>query len=69
MYQRVVFGEITRDANRGLTDLTVREWAVLVPVVVLIVWIGVYPGVFTGKTEATIEALLAQVQGKTGANR
>jgi NADH-quinone oxidoreductase subunit M len=69
MYQRVVFGEVTRDANRGLTDLTVREWAVLVPVVALIVWIGVYPGAFTGKTEATIEALLAQVQSKTGANR
>jgi NADH-quinone oxidoreductase subunit M len=69
MYQRVVFGEVTRDANRGLTDLTAREWAVLVPVVALIVWIGVYPGAFTGKTEATIEALLAQVQSKTGANR
>ena len=27
-----------------------REWAVLVPVVVLIVWIGVYPAAFTGKT-------------------
>jgi len=69
MYQRVFFGEVTREANRGLTDLTRREWAVLVPVVALIVWIGVYPAAFTGKTEATIEALLAQVQSKTSANR
>ena len=69
MYQRVVFGEITRDANRRLTDLTTREWAVLVPVLVLIVWIGVYPSAFTGKTETTIEALIAQVQAKTSANR
>jgi NADH:ubiquinone oxidoreductase subunit 4 (subunit M) len=37
---------------------------VLAPVVLLIVWIGVYPVAFTGKTEATVEALLAQVQGK-----
>jgi len=64
MYQRVVFGEVRHEANRGLGDLTPREWAVLAPVLVLIVWIGVYPAAFTGKTEATIEALLAQVQGK-----
>src|SRR5713101_4560948 len=69
MYQRVIFGEVTRDANRGLKDLTTREWAVLVPVVALIVWIGVYPAAFTGKTEATIEALLAQVQAKASAHR
>src|SRR5881296_3147133 len=69
MYQRVVFGEVTRDANRRLADLTTREWAVLVPVVALIVWIGVYPAAFTGKTETTIEALIAQVQAKTSANR
>src|SRR5881628_3651165 len=69
MYQRVVFGEVTLDANRRLTDLTSREWAVLVPVLVLIVWIGVYPAAFTGKTETTIEALIAQVQSKTSAHR
>jgi NADH-quinone oxidoreductase subunit M len=69
MYQRVIFGEVTHEANRGLRDLTTREWAVLVPVVALIVWIGVYPAAFTGKTEATIEALIAQVEAKTGVNR
>src|SRR5881296_392338 len=69
MYQRVIFGEITHEANRALPDLTPREWAVLVPVVALIVWIGVYPGAFTGKTETAVEALIAQVQSKTSANR
>jgi NADH-quinone oxidoreductase subunit M len=64
MYQRVIFGEISHAANRGLTDLTPREWAVLIPVVVFIVWIGVYPVAFTGKTEASVEALIAQVQSK-----
>jgi NADH-quinone oxidoreductase subunit M len=64
MYQRVVFGPVTHEENRRLTDLSPREWAVLVPVLVLIVWIGVYPAAFTGKTEATIAALLAQVESK-----
>jgi len=65
MYQRVIFGEVTHEENTRLTDLSPREWAVLVPVLVFIVWIGVAPGVFTGKTEATISALLAQVESKS----
>jgi NADH-quinone oxidoreductase subunit M len=69
MYQRVVFGDVTHEANKSLRDLTTREWVMLVPVVALIVWIGVYPAAFTGKTEATVEALIAQVQAKTGAHR
>ncbi len=64
MYQRVVFGELQNEENRRLVDLTPREWAVLVPVVALIVGIGVYPTAFTGLTEASIEALIAQVQAK-----
>ena len=64
MYQRVIFGEVTREENRRLPDLTPREWAVMAPVIVFIVWIGVYPAAFTGPTEATIDALIAQVESK-----
>jgi NADH-quinone oxidoreductase subunit M len=67
MYQRVVFGEVTREENRRLPDLSVREWVVLVPVLVLIVWIGVYPAPFTRLTEPSVQALLAQVQAKAAA--
>ena len=52
MYQRVIFGEVTHEENRRLTDLTPREWAVLLPVLLFIVWIGVYPTTFTAMTEA-----------------
>src|SRR5687767_10592242 len=38
MYQRVIFGEITHEANRQLRDLSPREWALVIPVVVFIVW-------------------------------
>src|SRR5574337_3534 len=67
MYQRVCFGEVTREANRGLSDLTGREWAVLLRVLFFIVWIGVYPRPFTGVTEATAQALIAQVEAKAAA--
>jgi NADH-quinone oxidoreductase subunit M len=69
LYQRVIFGGITHEANRGLRDLSRREWTLLVPIVVVIVWIGVYPTAFTGKTEATIEALIAAVRSKTSVQR
>jgi NADH-quinone oxidoreductase subunit M len=67
MYQRVIFGEVTREENRRLSDLTAREWAVLLPVVLFIVWIGVYPAPFTGMTEASVQALIAQTQAKAAA--
>jgi NADH-quinone oxidoreductase subunit M len=67
MYQRVIFGEVTREENRRLTDLSPREWAILVPVLVFIFWIGVYPVSFTGKTEASVRALITQVQTKAAA--
>jgi len=69
MYQRVAFGEIRHEANRRLADLTPREWAVLVPVLVFIVWIGVYPKAFTAKTEASVLALIAQVESKASVAR
>ncbi len=64
MYQRVIFGTVTVEANRRLTDLSPREWAVILPVVLFIIWIGVHPVTFTRSTEASVEALIQQVQTK-----
>jgi NADH-quinone oxidoreductase subunit M len=69
MYQRVIFGDIRHEDNRRLPDLSAREWAVLAPVLFLIVWIGVYPRPFTSKAEATIDALIAQVESKASVAR
>jgi NADH-quinone oxidoreductase subunit M len=67
MYQRVIFGQVRRDENRALPDLTPREWVVLLPVLLFIFWIGVYPLPFTGVTEASVEALISQVEAKAAA--
>ncbi|MEK7204635.1 MAG: proton-conducting transporter membrane subunit, partial [candidate division NC10 bacterium] len=61
MFQRVMFGTVRHDENRRLTDLTPREIVVLVPVIVFIVWIGIYPRPFLATTEASVKQLLAQV--------
>jgi NADH-quinone oxidoreductase subunit M len=69
MYQRVIFGEVTHAENRTLSDLSPREWALIVPVLLFIVWIGVYPAAFTGKVEASVDALITQVQSKASVAR
>ena len=68
MYQRVAFGEIRKNENRALPDLTLREWAVLVPVLLFIFWIGIYPLPFTDVTEASVRALIDQVRGTASAS-
>jgi len=67
MYQRVCFGPVASEANRRLRDLTPREWAVLLPVLLFIFWIGVYPTTFTAMTEPSVQALITQVQSKAQA--
>ncbi|MCZ6776529.1 MAG: NADH-quinone oxidoreductase subunit M [Ignavibacteria bacterium] len=61
-YQRVFFGKLENVANQKLKDLSVREWAVLVPVVVFIVWIGVYPHTFLQKSELASKQIVEQIQ-------
>jgi len=64
MFQRVMFGEVTNPKNQVLKDLSRREWAVLLPVLFLIFWIGLYPTPFLRTTEASVNSLLKQVEKK-----
>jgi NADH-quinone oxidoreductase subunit M len=64
MYQRVIFGELRHAENRQLSDLNAREIWTLVPILVLIVWIGVYPKPFTAVTETAVADLLQIVRDR-----
>ena len=64
MFQRVVWGEIKHEANSRLADLSVREWIVLAPLVVLMIWIGVYSQPFMRLTEVSSKHLIHTVQAK-----
>jgi NADH-quinone oxidoreductase subunit M len=61
MYQRVMFGEITHDENKHLLDLNLRELIVLVPVILVIVWIGVYPQPFLKRLELSTGAIVERL--------
>jgi NADH-quinone oxidoreductase subunit M len=61
MVQRILYGPIDNDENRGLTDLSMRERIVLLPALVMIIVIGVFPGPFLTRTAPSVNALLEQV--------
>jgi NADH-quinone oxidoreductase subunit M len=73
MYQRVMFGKLSNPANQTLKDLTKREIAVLVPIVILIVWIGIYPSTFlktsAAKTAQTVKMLEQAKSGEVHASQ
>jgi len=58
MYQRVVFGDVKDERNRALTDLSLREKSIMIPLVVLIVWMGVYSQSFLRKMDVSVNQLL-----------
>ncbi|MEW6511466.1 MAG: NADH-quinone oxidoreductase subunit M [Bacteroidota bacterium] len=60
-YQRVFFGRNDNPENHRLADLNAREIAVLVPVVVFIVWIGVYPATFLNKSAAASRQIVVRM--------
>ena len=58
LYRRVVFSRISRDEVRTLGDLSVREIAIFLPLILITLWMGVYPSSFTGVWESAVAALV-----------
>jgi NADH-quinone oxidoreductase subunit M len=67
MFQRVMFGKLENEENKKLPDLSAREIAVLAPIAVFIILIGVYPTPFLKKMEPSVNALIERVQSKQAA--
>ncbi len=66
MYQRVVFGEVKNpELQKQLTDLTTREYVVLIPIFIFIIWIGIYPSTFLDLTDLSTKSILQQVSAYT----
>ena len=66
LVQRVFFGPITTDKNRQICEIAWNEVAALVPLVVMMVWIGVYPNYFLRKMTPSVERLLTTVERSNG---
>ncbi len=63
MFQRVMFGELKNPANQKLKDLSAREVILMLPLLLFVFWIGIYPNTFFSKMDPAMEQLLHQVKG------
>lgn len=62
LYRRVVFGELTKPDVRSMKDINAREIAIFAPLVVLVIWMGVYPSSFLAPMAPSIERVLARFE-------
>jgi len=62
MFQKLFLGEVDKEENRKLLDMNVREIVTLVPLLVLIFWIGLYPSPFFNLMEASVTKLVESIQ-------
>ena len=61
MFRRVIFGPLTHAENQQLKDLNGRELLILAPIILLIVYMGVYPQPFLSRIEPAVEQTLKRV--------
>jgi NADH-quinone oxidoreductase subunit M len=65
MFQRVMFGKITKEENSRLKDLTKRETVILCSIALFVFLMGLYPGAFLKKIDASAVGYLNYMRAKT----
>jgi NADH-quinone oxidoreductase subunit M len=58
MFQRMMMGPLNNPEPERMPDLTKREIGLLIPLILFIFWIGLYPKTFTAKTEKTVQSVM-----------
>jgi NADH-quinone oxidoreductase subunit M len=61
LYQRTMFGTVDNPKNENLPDLSMREFVTFVPLLVLAVWIGLYPKPFLDRLETSVDKVMMRV--------
>ncbi|SHO80624.1 NADH-ubiquinone oxidoreductase chain M [hydrothermal vent metagenome] len=64
LYKKTFFGEVTNEENRALKDLNSREMYSLVPLVLLVVWLGVYPKPILEPIDNSVKSLVSFMDKK-----
>jgi NADH-quinone oxidoreductase subunit M len=62
LYRRVVFGRLTREDLRQMLDLSRREIALFAPLIVVVLWMGIYPKPVLDVFSASVDQLVARYQ-------
>ena len=60
LYRRVIFGTLTKDDLRQMMDLSRREIAIFVPLIVVVLWMGIYPKPVLDVFSASVDQIVAR---------
>ncbi|WP_395677045.1 NADH-quinone oxidoreductase subunit M [Inquilinus sp.] len=66
LYRKVIFGEITREDVRKMTDLSPREIVLFVPLTIVVLWMGIYPSSFLNVMSVSVDHLVTQYHADLG---
>ncbi len=61
-FQRMMFGPLQNEANKGLKDLSARELVYLLPLVFFAFWMGVYPKPFLDRINPSVNVFVARME-------
>jgi NADH-quinone oxidoreductase subunit M len=67
LYRKVIFGALTKESLKGLLDLSSREKAIMYPLVLLVIFFGVYPAPVFDATAESVKALVDNITVSLGA--
>ena len=62
LYRKIVFGELTKSSLQAILDMNRREIAVFLPLVLLTLWMGIYPNSFLDPMAPAVDKLVADYQ-------
>jgi NADH-quinone oxidoreductase subunit M len=66
LVQKVFYGPITNEENKHVPEIAWNEIAALVPLIVLMVWIGVHPNTFLKRMSPSVQELVSVVKQEKG---
>ena len=62
LYRRIIFGQLTKENLMKIKDLNAREWSIFAPLIVLTLWMGIYPSSFLDFMHVSVDNLINQVE-------
>ena len=65
LYRRVIFGKLEHDDLKSISDLTWREAAIFTPLVILVLWMGIYPASFLDGIQPAVAEVLSRAPATT----
>jgi NADH-quinone oxidoreductase subunit M len=67
LYRKVIFGKLEKESLKAILDMSTREKAIFVPLIVLTILFGFYPAPILDVTAASVDNLITQYQAALGA--